>query len=88
MAKSTSGSFKGRKGGDLRRHILARAVVDPEFRSRLFSDPEKVFGEKLSEADTAALRRIKKMIPALDAIVTSLAGEVLCGGGGGCGGLA
>jgi hypothetical protein len=47
-----------------------------------------VFGETLSEADTAALKRIKKMIPALDDIVTSLAGEVLCGGGGGCGGLA
>lgn len=32
--------------------------------------------------------RLRKMLPALDDIVTSLAGEVLCGGGGGCGGLA
>ncbi|HXZ00062.1 MAG TPA: hypothetical protein VEI03_08680 [Stellaceae bacterium] len=67
---------------------MARAAVDPEFRKQLFSNPEKVFGEELSKADAAALKRIKKMIPSLEGMVTSLAGEVLCGGGGGCGGLA
>lgn len=81
---------KAATGGpdDLRRHIVARAVVDPAFRRRLFTTPEAVFGHKLQPSDAAALERIKKMVPALDDIVSSLAGEVLCGGGGGCGGLA
>lgn len=80
MAKKTK--------SDTRREIVARAIVDPAFRKKLFAKPEEVFGETLNEADKAALARIKKMLPALDDIVTSLAGEVLCGGGGGCGGLA
>jgi len=73
---------------DLRRHILAKAIVDPAFRRKLFEDPEAVFQRKPTAEDNAALARIRKMLPALDDIVTSLAGEVLCGGGGGCGGLA
>jgi hypothetical protein len=73
---------------DLRRKIVAKAIVDPKFRKQLFASPEKVFGERLSAGDSAALARIQKMLPALDDIVTHLAGEVLCGGGGGCGGLA
>jgi hypothetical protein len=72
----------------MRRQILSRAVVDPEFRRRLFRNPEEVFEGRLSKADAAALERMKVTLPALDDIVTSLAGEVLCGGGGGCGGLA
>jgi hypothetical protein len=76
------------RGNDLRRQILGRAVVDPEFRRRLFSRPEEVFAGRLSARDRAALERMKLTLPALDDIVTSLAGEVLCGGGGGCGGLA
>lgn len=78
---------RGRKE-DVRRRILARAVVDPAFRKKLLDTPEKVFEGPITAADRAALARIKKMLPALDDIVTSLAGEVLCGGGGGCGGLA
>jgi hypothetical protein len=73
---------------DLRRDIIAKAIVDPSFRRKLLKSPETVFGEKPSEADLAALERLKRFLPALDDIVTSLAGEVLCGGGGGCGGLA
>ncbi len=87
MARSTQATAATR-GTDLRRHIIGRAIVDPEFRKRLFSRPEEVFQGKLSEADTAALARLKVTLPAFDDIVTSLAGEVLCGGGGGCGGLA
>ena len=73
---------------DLRRKILARAIVDPEFRRRLFKNPEAVFEGTFTKADAAALQRMKVTLPALDDVVTSLAGEVLCGGGGGCGGLA
>ena len=79
---------KPSKAKDLRRQIVAKAVVDPAFRRRLLTKPEDVFGGKLTQSDRAALDRIKKMLPALDDIVSSLAGEVLCGGGGGCGGLA
>ncbi|MGA8493834.1 MAG: hypothetical protein WB764_00020 [Xanthobacteraceae bacterium] len=86
MAKKRRAAAGGK--GDLRRHIVARAVVDPTFRRRLFNNPENVFGHKLQRGDAEALERIKKMVPALDDIVSSLAGEVLCGGGGGCGGLA
>jgi hypothetical protein len=73
---------------DLRKAILAKALVDPRFRKKLFAAPEDVFGGKLTAQDRAALDRIKKMLPSIDDIVTHLAGEVLCGGGGGCGGLA
>jgi hypothetical protein len=74
-------------GSDLRRHI-ARAAADPAFRRRLFADPAAVFGGRLTASDKAAVERMKRMMPALEGIVSSLAGEVLCGGGGGCGGLA
>lgn len=89
MAKSTRKrqSKPSRKGKDLRRYIVARAVVDPAFRKRLMTKPDEVFATEMSDVDAAALERLKKMLPALDDIVTSLAGEVLCGGGGGCGGL-
>ena len=73
---------------DVRRDIVARAIVDPAFRRKMLADPEKVIAGKLTATDRAALERMKKMLPALDDIVSSLAGEVLCGGGGGCGGLA
>ena len=73
---------------DLRREIVAKAIVDPVFRRKLLASPEKVFQAKLSDADQAAMERIRKFLPAMDDIVSSLAGEVLCGGGGGCGGLA
>ena len=75
-------------GSDLRRHIVARAAADPAFRRRLFANPASVFGGRLTAADKAAVERMKKMLPALEEIISSLAGEVLCGGGGGCGGLA
>lgn len=89
-AKKSSAAKKGPAigKGDVRRQIVARAIVDPRFRKQLFTAPEKVFGEPLTAADTAALERIRKFLPSLDDIVTHLAGEVLCGGGGGCGGLA
>ncbi len=47
-----------------------------------------MFGGRLTASDKAAVERMKRMMPALEGIVSSLAGEVLCGGGGGCGGLA
>lgn len=72
---------------DLRRDIVAKAIVDPAFRQRLFSAPQDVFEAPLTDADMAAVERLQKFVPALDDIVSSLAGEVLCGGGGGCGGL-
>lgn len=90
-AKKSAAAKKGtaaRGKDDVRRQIVARAIVDPRFRKQLFTAPEKVFGEPLSAADNAALERIRKFLPSLDDIVTHLAGEVLCGGGGGCGGLA
>lgn len=87
MAKSVHASASTRYT-DLRRQIIARAIVDPEFRKRLFSRPEEIFQGKLSKSDAAAMARLKVTLPAFDDIVTSLAGEVLCGGGGGCGGLA
>jgi hypothetical protein len=86
MAKPSSKA--PRRERDLRRYIVARAVVDPAFRRRLLTRPDQVFATDLRDVDKAALERLRKMLPALDDIVTSLAGEVLCGGGGGCGGLA
>ena len=87
MARSTKSSAATR-GKDLRRHIIGRAIVDPQFRAKLFNQPEEIFQGKLSKSDVAALQRLRVTLPAFDDIVTSLAGEVLCGGGGGCGGLA
>jgi len=73
---------------DLRRHIVAKAIVDPAFRARLLKDPASVFLSQPTKEDQAAIQRLRKFLPALEDLVHSLAGEVLCGGGGGCGGLA
>lgn len=79
---------------DVRKRIIARAIVDPAFRRMLYEKPETVFLDNhmkpitMTEADKAAIKRLEKFLPAMDSIVTHLAGEVLCGGGGGCGGLA
>lgn len=74
---------------DARKQAIARAIVDPAFRKTLLSNPEKVFGAAtMTAADRAAVARLKKTLPALDDLVGSLAGEILCGGGGGCPGLA
>ena len=88
MADTKGDSTVPTNPGDLRRQIVAKAIVDPSFRQQLFTSPERVFGGPLSAGDSAALARIQALVPALDDIVTHLAGEVLCGGGGGCGGLA
>lgn len=72
---------------DARKQALARAIVDPAFRKKLLSDPQSVFGD-VTKADIEAIDRLKKTLPALDDLVGSLAGEILCGGGGGCPGLA
>ncbi len=85
---TSKGSSKAGPKVDLRKQIIVKAIVDPKFRKTLFADPEAVFGGKLTAADHAALERMQKMIPSLHDIVGHLAGEVLCGGGGGCGGLA
>ncbi len=73
---------------DLRKEIITKAIADPAFRRKLFRSPEKVFVSRLSKKDLEAVDRLKKMLPSIEGIVSSLAGEVLCGGGGGCGGLA
>jgi len=73
---------------DLRAQVVAKAIADPAFRKKLLANPHKVFGAKLSQKDLAAVDRLKTFLPALNDMVRHLAGEVLCGGGGGCGGLA
>ena len=77
-----------KRSKDLRAHVVAKAIADPAFRKKLFANPQSVFGGKVTAQDRAALERIKRFVPALNDIVSHLAGEVLCGGGGGCGGLA
>jgi hypothetical protein len=71
----------------VRKQIIAKAIADPSFRRKLLSSPEVVFGTKMTKGDIAALESMKLAFPAMDTMITSLAGEVLCGGGG-CGGLA
>jgi hypothetical protein len=81
-----------RKGGpsqkDARAEVIAKAIVDPAFRKKLFSNPEAAFGAKLSKQDLAGIETIKKFLPSLSDLVHNLAGEILCGGpkggGGGC----
>jgi hypothetical protein len=70
-----------------KKEILAKAAVDPAFRSKLFRNPEYVFQGKLTAKDKEAVNRLRKTLPALDGLINSLSGEILCGTGG-CGGLA
>lgn len=77
-----------KKTKDMRKEIISRAVVDPAFRKKLFAKPEEIFGAKLTIEDKASIERIKRLLPAVDALVNGLAGEILCGGGGGGCGLA
>lgn len=78
---------KKMKKEDFRKRIIAKAIVDPAFRRKLLNSPEEVFQDRLSASDKAAVDRLRHFLPAVDGLVTSLAGEVLCGTGGGCGGL-
>ena len=89
MTNGKPAPLKRGSSPDARKLMIAKAIVDPAFRKKLFADPAGVMGEaKLAAADRAAIERLKKTLPALDDLVGSLAGEILCGGGGGCPGLA
>lgn len=63
---------------EARRNIISRAVVDPAFREKLFRNPARVFGTRLTAEDRAALKRIQASLPLLDAQLTHLAGTILC----------
>ena len=75
-----------KRGTQQKKEIIARALIDPAFRRTLLARPEKVFGKPLSKADALAVARFKKMVPHLSEIVGGLASDILCTGGGGCGG--
>jgi hypothetical protein len=70
---------------DHKKQVVARALIDPAFRKVLFESPEKVFGRPLSAEDARGLERIKKLVPHLGEIVSSVSSDLLCTGGGGCG---
>lgn len=72
-----------RKGSppDIRKVIIAKAITDTAFRKTLFTSPDKIFGEgRLGERDHAAIERLKVTVPALDALIGALAGEISSGG--------
>lgn len=73
--------------GDQRTAVVARAIADPAFRRRLFAKPETIFGGRLTAQDNAALERIKRAVPAINDLISGLASDLLCNGGG-CPGLA
>ena len=74
--------------GDKKKEMVLRALVDPRFRKELLENPEKVFGvEKLTESDVQSVEMLRKVLPAVDGMVTGISDSILCGGGG-CGGLA
>lgn len=66
---------------DIRKVIIARAITDMEFRKTLFTDPDRIFGAgRLGERDHAAIERLKVAVPALDVLISALAGEISSGG--------
>ncbi len=81
------GTMKAKRA-DKRREMVLRALADPKFRKELLENPEKVFGvEKLTKEDIQSLRMLKRVLPAIDGMVTGISDSILCGTGG-CGGLA
>ena len=74
------------KGLD-KKEIILKAMVDPKFRKELLSAPEKVLG-KMTREDMHMIERMKTILPGLDEMVNTMASNILCGGGGGCPGLA
>jgi len=72
---------------DLRKELITKAIVDPRFRAKLLKDPQAILG-KVTGGDKVALENMRKSLPALNSIIDSLSSSLLCGGGGGCPGLA
>ena len=70
---------------DHKKQVVARALIDPAFRKVLFESPEKVFGGTLSPQDVKGLEQLRKLVPHLGEIVSSVSSDILCTGGGGCG---
>ena len=71
------------EGPKRKKEVIARALIDPAFRRVLFDTPERVLGTAVSAEDRQALEQMKKLIPHLGEVVSSLASNVLCNSGGG-----
>ncbi len=66
---------------DARKLIIAKAIVDRDFRQMLFDRPGEIFAEvRLGKRDLAAIERLKTTLPALDGLVSAFAGEISSSG--------
>lgn len=77
---------KGKLGEDKRKAIFRMALLDKNYRERLFLDPRKTIDAELDDDDLAAVARMKAALPVFDNAIDSLSGTVLCTSfGGPCG---
>jgi hypothetical protein len=69
-----------------RKEIFKMALLDKNYRKKLFDDPARAIGAEISDDDFAAIARMKEALPIYDKAIDSLSGTVLCSSfGGPCG---
>ena len=65
--------------------FLRRALTDPAFRKTLETDPAKILGPRYTKADIESIQTVLRKAKLVEGRIESLAGELLCTTGGGCG---
>ena len=66
--------------------LIVRALTDPKFRVLLEKSPEKALNvDKLSAENVKEVKFILASVKGIKAQISSLADQLLCANGGGCG---
>lgn len=66
--------------------LIVKALTDPKFRTLLEKTPEKALNvDKLSAENTREVKFILATVKGIKAQISSLADQLLCANGGGCG---
>ena len=67
------------------KHLVIRALTDPEFREMLTADPRKVLGiPRFSTVNEQEIKFVLAAVQAIDYQITALADELLCANGDPC----
>jgi len=74
------------KQTDKNRDMIYKALLDPVFRKRLKRDPAAALGvAEISKENLAEVRMVLAAVKGIENQIASIADELLCANGGGCG---
>jgi hypothetical protein len=68
------------------KNMLMKALTDPKFRELLKSSPQKALGLKtITDKNKQEIAKITQLVSKFESDLASLADQLLCANGGGCG---